>query len=158
MRSLIIGIFVIACITFLAFGAYVLFLNKSSTTTTPPTLVSGQIGASDRTRRVFIKDFYTYNKYFSPQEQRAVESTLYTYASQRETVADLYTGTIRKDEINSTTTISKFNITIQPIHLEYILEVENGSNGLKPIVIRCAPDEQQKEASVPCIDGVKSRE
>jgi len=115
---------------------------------------------------VFIKYFYTYGDYFTPQKQQAVETALYTYAraSQKDNAPDLYTGVVRKNSFlqtknpdNSTTT--SFLVDVLPIGVTYVLKV-NGTvhDGPQPVLIQCAPNDQQRATKLECADGMKNRE
>lgn len=146
-------------------AAYWLFFNKQTPSAINKTLAPGQIMADEKTRRVFIKDFHTYGNYFTPEKQQAIERTLYSYVSQRETVPDLYTGIIRQDSPEkvrnpSGRLVSRFILDISPVNVTYFLEISDvgNSNTIESIVLRCAPEDQQSNKSFTCLDGMKNRE
>jgi hypothetical protein len=152
---LIIGLLVIA---------YSLHSKKqpSAYTTNQTTSVSEQTATDLDVKRVFIKDFYKYGDYFTPEKQRAIENALYYYAGQGK--PDLYTGVIRpgsfsqaKDSTGAVNT--KLLVDISPVNITYILGVTGTTkDGPKPVLIQCAPKDQQQNSSVSCSDGMQTRE
>lgn len=118
------------------------------------------------TSRVFIKDFYKYGDYFTQEKQLAVENALYTYvrASTPDSAPDLYTGVIRQNSFlqtkdSSGTPTTRFLVDIGPVGVTYVLQVTGTiKNGPKPVLIQCAPKDQQQSTSVQCADGMQNRE
>lgn len=118
----------------------------------------------DMTKRVFIKDFFTYGGSFPVEQQQSIEKALYVYVSQRDSVPDLYTGVVRQNSFSQTKNekgdvVTSLLIDTIPVRLTYILQSSRtDSSGLPTITLRCAPKDQQKHTSVKCIDGMGPRE
>lgn len=155
-RTLIISLGILLSILFL-FIMIASFFPKEK-----PVIDDIKVTVDQAVNRVFIKDFYTYNNYLTPDRQRVVENVLYAYVSKN--IPDLYTGTIRQNSFLQTKDTdgvlqTKLLIDISPANTTYILTITGTSkDDPKPIDIQCAPENQQKDPSVPCIDGVKQRE
>jgi hypothetical protein len=122
---------------------------------------SDKIVFDQTVNRVFIKDFHKYTDYFPLDKQQAIESALYGYVG-RDT-PDLYTGTIRPNSLLQTKSRgsaieAKILVDVVPANVTYLLESSGEDKyGIFPIIVRCAPKEQQKNPSVSCSDGMQSR-
>jgi hypothetical protein len=162
-RLLFVGVSGLLVITSLLVIMYS-FLPKKQTVTDTTDKTSPQVTAQAVSGRVFIKDFYKYSDYFTNDKQLAVEKVLYAYASQGGSTPDLYTGIIRPQPLSQTkdsrgVVTTKFLVDISPVNVTYILGVTGTTkDGPKPVLIQCAPQDQQKNTKVSCIDGMKNRE
>lgn len=145
--SIVIGLLVlVAAGSLLIFGRG----NEGATTNKPITQIP-----NDGTRRVFIKDFHTYEDKISSQIQDQIEVTLYGHAAQE--APDLYTGVIREGSFKESlayspsgnTFIKKMLIDVEPIKMTYTIEVrQQGTHTY--VNILCAPKAEQLNPSAQC--------
>ena len=153
-KNLYIGVVIIL---FIALYIFCFILPKSQE---PSSTKSSTNSDNSVDKRVFIKDFQTYDTYFNAEKQRAIENVLYTYASHYNTVPDLYTGVIRAGSLSQTKNIDGYVYTsiiidINPTNTAYVLSVKGTSkdSGIRPVSIKCVPKEQQKDPTASCVAG-----
>lgn len=110
---------------------------------------------NDGNRRVFIKDFHTYEDRINHTIQDQIETTLYGHAAQE--APDLYTGVIREDSFKESlayspsgnTFIKKMLVDVEPVKMTYAIEVrQQGTHTY--VNILCAPKAEQLNPSAQC--------
>src|SRR5690606_2938351 len=83
---------------------------------------------NDGTRRVFIKDFHTYEDKINLNLQDQIETTLYGHVAQE--APDLYTATIRNESFKESleyspkgnTFVKKMLVDVEPVKITYSIE------------------------------------
>jgi hypothetical protein len=145
--SIAIGLLVVIIV-----GSLLIFGQGSKETTIRKPI--SQI-PNDGTRRVFIKDFHTYEDKINLKLQDQIETTLYGHAAQE--APDLYTGVIREGSLKESlayspagnTFVKKILVDVEPIKMTYVVEVrQQGSYNY--VNISCAPPSEQLIASSQC--------